>query len=247
MSFWSFWSRRSPAGAPPIAAAPIATPPRRPFAEADRAYVRSALDRFEATGLHIHPDLNPDLIVVRALIDIDLWKPDHRDLGEEDLQSLFLVLAGETDSLTWYVDDVQELFPALSSMEDEAADMLLREQSQPIFVNAASICTVNENSLDEIVIDFCVLADITFTQFNQRVMQVDGLGKCQFAIEDRKRPDIPPLFTEMNRIAKAKGIGRFISVPEGSSESETFIFATETALPGIIDLLRLDPRTASRV
>src|SRR5262249_28278884 len=102
MSFWSFWSRKPP-GPVPLPAEPERSPS---FTDADREYVRNTLDRFEASGLQILSDLDRDLIVVRALIDIERWKPDHRALGDDDLVSLFLALAGETDSLTWYVEDV---------------------------------------------------------------------------------------------------------------------------------------------
>jgi hypothetical protein len=252
VSFWRIWSRK-----PPAAEAPVSATLKRSFTESDRAYTLSALDRFDAVGLHIRPDLNRELIVVRALIDIERWRPDDRDLGEQDLQSLFLALAAETDSLTWYVDDVQELFPDLASMDDDTAEVLLQDQSRSIFANAASICTVNEdNSLDNMVLGFCELAGIAATQVNRRVMkdglthvsfEVGGLGDCRFTIESRKRPDITPLLAEMNRVTKIKGIGQFITVPEGSSESDTFIFATESALPGIIEFLGLDPRAALRL
>jgi hypothetical protein len=218
------------------------------FTDADRDYVRSALDRFEASGLQIWSELDRDLIVARALIDVERWKRDHRELGEGNLVSLFLALANETDSLTWYIDDVQDQFPALAAMDDEAAETLLQDHSYPIFVNASSICTVNEgNSLENMVYSFAALSGVDVSQTSQRDLkndltrvsfQVEGLGECHFDIESRKRPDYTPALAEMNRIAKSKNLGQYVVVPEGSSESDTFIFATEATLPKILDLLK---------
>jgi hypothetical protein len=245
MSFWSFWSRKSP-GPTPL---PV-EPERRPsFTVADRDYVRNALDRFEASGLRIQSDLDRELIAVRALIDIERWKPDHRASGDDDLVSLFLALACETDSLTWYVEDVQEAYPRLSSLDDDTAEQRLQEHSFSIFVNAGSITTVNEdNSLENMVYDLAELGNLDVSQTSLNPMksgltrvtfQVEGLGEFHFDIDSSKRPDITPALDEMNRIVRSKNLGRYIVVHEGNSESETFIFATEALIPGITGLLKL--------
>jgi hypothetical protein len=125
---------------------------------------------------------------------------------------------------------------------------MLEEHSQSIFVNARSICTVNEdNSLNNMVYAFSGLNSLEVSQVGQEVLkngltrvsfQVEGLGTCHFEIESRKRPDVAPALAEMNRIAKSKGIRQYIAVTEGSSDSMIFIFATEAVLPGIISLLK---------
>src|SRR5215475_1517712 len=98
MSFWSFLFRK-----PTTTAAVSIDPEQRPsFTAADREFVRAALRQFEANGLRIRSGLDRDLISVRALIDIGLWRPDDQMPGD-DLLSLFLVLANGTDSLTWYI------------------------------------------------------------------------------------------------------------------------------------------------
>jgi hypothetical protein len=72
MSFWSWWSRKLIVGEPaPISQEPMSfLPGRTPvITDADRQYVRNALDRFEASGLQIWSELDRELIVVRALAD----------------------------------------------------------------------------------------------------------------------------------------------------------------------------------
>jgi len=101
MSFWSWWSRKPAVGEP----IPIEPERRLAFTDADREYIRDALNRFEASGLQIWSKLNRDLIVARALIDADRWKQDG-ELAENGLLMLFLAFSSETDSLTFYVDDV---------------------------------------------------------------------------------------------------------------------------------------------
>src|SRR5262245_10251216 len=130
MSFWSWWSRKPTVGEP----IPIEPKQTLAFTDADRAFVRDALDRFEANGLQIWSKLNRELIVARALTDADCWKQDG-DLPENGLLKLFLALAAETDSLNYYVDDLVEQFEPLSSMDDDAAEEMLHEHSQSIFVN----------------------------------------------------------------------------------------------------------------
>lgn len=151
MSFWSWWSRK-PAVDEPI---PIEPERRLAFTDADREYIRDALNCFEASGLQIWSKLNRDLIVARALIDADRWKRDG-ELPENGLLMLFLALAAETDSLTYYVDEVEEQFKPLSSMDDDATEEMLQEHSESIFVNARSICTVIEEdtSLNDMVYAF---------------------------------------------------------------------------------------------
>lgn len=245
MSFWSWFSRTPP---PPFFER-LAPEQRPTFTEADRQFVRAALDRFEASGLTIWSELNRDLIVARALIDIFRWKAD--DAPQPSLRELFLALACETDSLPGYIADIGEQFPSLLSMDEDVAEELLEQHSCPIFVNASSINLINEdNSLDRIVRDLSAMGNLGVEQINYRstgngvitvYLEVEGTGACRFTIEDRKRPDMTPALGELNRVAKAKGLGQYVSVPDGNSDSETFIFANETALPKIIDLLELEP------
>src|SRR5262249_35548591 len=140
MSFWSWFSRRPP---PAPMFEPVKPPPRPVFTDADREFVKSALDRFEAAGLPIQPHLDRDLLVARALISIFRWKDDETAL-QPALQALFLALAGETDSLTWYIDEMQEQYPPLVAMDDDTAEELLQTHSFSIFSNAGSITLVNE-------------------------------------------------------------------------------------------------------
>ncbi|CCE05393.1 hypothetical protein BRAS3843_1380013 [Bradyrhizobium sp. STM 3843] len=218
------------------------------FTAADREFVMTALDQFEANGLVIWSELERNLVVARALVDVSLWKTDDTRPAPK-LQPLFLALAGGTDSLTCYLDDVQELYPPLSSMDDDAATEILEQHSSSIFANASSINLVNEdNALEHMVRQFFALAGLDVAHLDLRVMkngltrvsfEVEELGACRFEIESLKRPDVTPALAEMNRIAKAKGRGRYIRVSEGSSESETFIFADDATLPRIVDLLGL--------
>lgn len=247
MSFWSRWSRK------PIAAAPNPiVPVRRPtFTETDRDFVRVALDRFEAIGLRISPTLDRDLIVTRALIDANLWMRDDSGRPKHELQPLFLTLAFETDSLTYYVDEVEQLFAPLARMDANAAEELLQEHSYSIFENANTICTVNEdNSLENMVHDIAALTGGTLEvdHISRHAMQngltkisfqVEGLGECHFEIESLKRPDVTPALMEMNRIAKTKGIGEYIMFSDGNSESMIFIFAAEAVLSDITGLLKI--------
>jgi len=170
--------------------------------------------------------------------------------------SLFLVLANGTDSLTWYIDDVQKEFPSLSSIDDDHAEELLEEHSNSIFANARSICTVNEDtSLETMVYEFAALSDLDVSEVTQRAQKngltrisfnVDGLGQRHFELESRKRPDITPALAEMNLIAKIKHRGQYLLVPEGNSESETFIFADEGTLAKLAGLLKIEFAGASR-
>jgi hypothetical protein len=98
------------------------------------------------------------------------------------------------------------------------------------------------------VYDLAELGNLDVSQTGLNVMkngltrvtfQVEGVGECHFDIGSSKRPDITPAFAEMNRIARENNLGRFIIAPEGNSESETFIFATEALIPGITELLKL--------
>jgi hypothetical protein len=249
MSFWSFWSRRAPRPASAPASGVSAQPQERPaFSDADREFISNALDRFETNGLRIWSKLNRDLIIARALIDIDRWKQDIRS-AENDLLPLFLALASETDGLTYYIDDVEELFPSLSSMDEDAAEAMLGEHSLSIFANAGSITTVHEdNSLVNMVHALAALCELDVSEADYNLMkngqtrvtfQVEGSGECHFDIGSEKRPDITPALAEMNRIAGAKNLGRYIIAPEGNSDSETFIFATEAVIPKITNLLKL--------
>jgi hypothetical protein len=245
MSFWSWWSRKPVVGEP----IPIEPERRLAFTDADREYIRDALDRFEANGLQIWSKLNRDLIVARALIDADRWKQDG-ELAENGLLMLFLALAAETDSLTYYVDEMEEQFKPLSSMDDDAAEEMLQEHSDSIFVNARSICTVIEEdtSLNDMVYAFFNLNSLGVSQVSSHVLKngltrvsfyVEGLGECRFEIDSGKRPDVTPALAEMNRISKSKALGQYIMVSEGSSESMTFIFAAEAILPKITNLLKI--------
>lgn len=243
MSFWSFWSRK-PAG---TTSAPI-EPERRPsYTEADREFVRAALVQFESNGLAIGPDLDRGLICARALIDVDLWKQENHP---DDLRPLFIALAGETDSLTWYVDEVEAQFPALASIDDDAAEEMLQQHSDSIFVNARSITTVNEdNSLEGMVYGLAALNSLDVSEVIQPQttncvtkvsFHVGGLGERHFELESGKYPDITPALAEMNNITKIKNLGQYIVVPQGSSEGEIFVFADEATLPRITNLLKLD-------
>ena len=245
MPFWSWWSRKPTVGEP----IPIEPEQRLAFTDADRAYVRDALNRFEANGLQIWSKLNRDLIVARALIDADSWKHDG-DLPENGLLTLFLALAAETDSLTYYVDEVGEQFEPLSSMDDDDAEEMLQEHNASIFVNARSICTIIEDdaSLNDMVQAFSGLNNLSVSQVSSHVLKnglikvsfdVEGVGECGFEIDSSKRPDITPALAEMNRISKSKDLGQYIMVSEGSSESMTFIFAVEEILPKVTNLLKI--------
>lgn len=257
MSFWSWWSRN------PVIAEPTAVvPERRPtFTDADRQYVRAALDRFEACGLQIWSKLDREFIVARALVDAERWGYRRGDeppenglpLDHDPIRDLFLALTCETEATVFYVDELEEQFPALSAMDEEAVDAVLAEHGQSIFVNAESINTVNEGNdtfLRGIVETFDALAtgtldvksisqDVTNSGLTGVSFQVDGLGERHIQIESHKRPDITPALVEINRIAKSKGLGQFIRVAEGNSESDTFIFTTDTHLLALKQLLHI--------
>ncbi len=246
MSFWSWWSQKPVAAAPN----PILLERRPTFTQNDRDFVRVALDRFEAIGLRIWPTLDRDLIVARALIDANLWMRDDSGRPKNELQPLFLILAFETDSLTYYVDEVEQLFAPLARMDANAAEELLQEHSYSIFENANTICTVNEdNSLENMVHDIAALTGgaLEVGHISGQAMkngltkvsfEVEGLGECHFEIESLKRPDVTPALMEMNRIAKTKRIGQYITISDGNSENLIFIFAAEAVLSDISGLLK---------
>jgi hypothetical protein len=245
MSFWSWWSRK-PATAVPVQR----VPERRPnFSDADLEFVRAALDRFEASGLS-SGQYSIAISSSRALIDSDRRKRVG-ELCEDGLLMLFLALASGTDSLTYYVDEMEELFTPLSRMDEDAADTMLQEHSFSIFVNANSIGTVNEDdSLDGMVHALAALTGGTLdiTNVSQQVTKngltklsfhVEDVGERNFEVENRKRPDITPVLVELNRITKSKGLGQFVAAGEGDSDSETFIFATDDILVKITNLLKI--------
>jgi hypothetical protein len=254
MSFWSWWSQKPVAATPN----PILSERRPTFTETDRDFVRVALDRFEAIGLRIWPILDRDLIVARALIDANLWMREDGGRPKNELQPLFLTLAFETDSLTYYVDEVGQLFAPLARMDANAAEEILQEHSYSIFENANTICTVNEdNSLENMVHDIAALTRgaLEVSHISRQVMkngltkvsfQVEGLGECHFEIENLKRPDVTPTLIEMNRIAKSKGIGQYIMFSDGNSESMIFIFAAEAVLSDITGLLKIASSETAR-
>jgi hypothetical protein len=106
-------------------------------------------------GLRIWPNLNRNLIVARALLDADCWGFERNDETPLErpatpdpilIRQLFLALAGGTDSLTYYLDEVESLFPELAAIEPDAADAMLDLHSYSIFENANSITTVNEGN-----------------------------------------------------------------------------------------------------
>lgn len=224
--------------------------------DSDRRYVRDALDRFGACGLQIWSELDRELIVVRALADAERWgagwnmePPENGLLMDQDpIDDLFRALVSGTDC--W--DEMEEQFAPFYEMDADAVAAMLETHSHSIFVNAESLCTVNEGSftfLEDLVQKFDALANgaLALKNVRQVIMkngyirvsfEVEGLGLCQCDVEDRKRPDVTPAFHEMNRIAQHKGIGRFLIAP-GEAEQETFIFATEEILPKITGLLRI--------
>lgn len=246
MSFWRFWSRKTVL--PEAVSAKLPPQEALPFTDADREFVRSALDRFEANGLQIWSELNRDLIVARALVDIDLWKPND-GWPRDELQSLFMVLANGTDSLPGRYPEVEDECPALATMDDEAAEEMLQRHSETIFVNASSICIVSEGgSLNNTTYALAALGNLEVSEVEQHVLkngltrvsfQVEGLGERHFDVESAKRPDVTPVFVEMNRIAEIKKLGRYIPAWERNSDSETFIFADEATLSKITSLLKL--------
>lgn len=250
MSFWSFLSRKKPVTRPPVPSAPPVAEQRPSFTDADREYIRTALDRFVAHGLEISPELNRGLIVARALTDMDRWKSADGHL-DDDVTLLFLALAAENNSLMYYVDEVRAEFPSIAEMDDDDAETLLAQHSGLIFMNAASICTLNEgNSLESMVLAFAALSGLDTSDVHRHLVnggltrvsfRVAGSDECHFDIESTKRPDITPALAEMNRIVQSKGIGRYAVVPEGNSDRETFVFATEAVLSRLTNLLKLWP------
>lgn len=250
MSFWSWFSRPTPP-----AAVPVREPEPRPIiTDADRDFVSTSLDLFEANGLVIQPELDRELIVARALVDGFRWKGDG-SAAAPSLQLLFLALASGTDSLIAEVDLVTELYPPLAGMDDDAVEQLLAKHSDSIFVNARSVTLIIEgDSLMYAIRDFAELGDMAITQIElhkpkggmlKATFVHEDLGPCAFEIEDRKRPDATPLLTEMNRIALAIGSGRYLVVPEGSSDSDIFILADDASVQLLTALLGAEPDVTS--
>lgn len=259
MSFWS-WMWRKPADAEPTDEPTSLLPERKiTITDADRDYVRKALDRFEACGLQIWSNLDRELIVVRALADAQRWRyggsitpPDYGLRTDQDpINQLFFALAGGTNR--WI--EMQEQFAPLTAMEEDAAEAMLEEHSHSIFVNAESINTVNEGNptflqdwvhkFDALTNGVLAVSDVRQVDMKNGFIRVsfrsEGLGDCQCEVENRKRPDVTPFFIEMNRIAQQKALGRFLIAPEGNSEQETFIFATDAHLVAVTKLLRTWP------
>jgi Fe-S cluster assembly iron-binding protein IscA len=172
-------------------------------------------------------------------------------IDQDPIHELFIALAGETDC--WV--EMEQQFAPLAAMDEDAAEAMLEEHSGSIFVNAASINIVNEGSLtylEDLVQQFDALTNgaLALSNVRQVVMKngfinvsfrVEGLGNCQCEVEDRKRPDVTPAFSEMNRIAQHRNLGRFLIAPEGNSEQETFIFTTDAHLVAVTKLLRTSP------
>jgi hypothetical protein len=256
MSFWSWLSRKPAIAELTEERTPLFPRRKATITDADRHYVRNALDRFEACGLQIWSQLDRELIVVRALVEAQRWgyewniePPENGLLIDHDpINDLFF---GETDC--WV--EMEEQFAPLSAMDEDAAEAMLEEHSHSIFVNAESINTVNEGNLtflEDLVhkLDALTNGALALSNVRQVIMkngfirvsfQVEGLGDCQCEVENRKRPDVTPAFIEMNRIAQHKGLGRFLIAPEGNSEQETFIFTTDAHLGAVTKLLRTMP------
>ena len=164
---------------------------------------------------------------------------------------LFLALADGTDSLADDVDLVTDLYPRLSTMDDEATEGVLALHGGSVFVNASSVTLVNEdNSLMHSIEDLANLGGINVEQIELQKLKagmikasfmVEGLGPAGFAIEDRKRSDAAPLLAEMSRIAMAKGAGSYLVVHEGSSEGDTFILANEKTAGLLRELVGAEP------
>jgi hypothetical protein len=259
MSFWSWLSRKPVVPEPTEEQMPILVRREATITDADRHYVRNALDRFEACGLEIWSELDRELIVVRVLVDSQRWgyqwkiePPKDGSLIDRDpINDLFFALARETNCSV----EMEEQFAPLSALDEDAAEVMLAKHCHSIFVNAESINTVNEGNptfLEDLVNKFDALTNgvLALSNVRQTIMkngyikvsfQAEGLGDCQCEIEYCKRPDVTPVFIEMNRIAQQKGLGRFLIAPEGNSEQETFIFTTDAHLAAVKKLLRTWP------
>ncbi len=250
MAFWSKWFRK-----PADAVEQIPTPRKQGsiFTDDDREYIRTALDRFVASGLRIWPTLDRDLIVARALLDAERWSLEENRVqaSNDPIESLFLALADETDCLTYHPDDVEELFAPLTEMTDEAATELLQRHSYSVFENANTLWTINEGDrLDRLAFEFSSLTggalkinDVEVDDGKKGIVkvsfQVEGLGERHFEVENIKRTDIIPALLEMSDIAKCKNIGRFVLAYNGTDDSVIIIFTTEVKLPDIVNFLHL--------
>ena len=243
MSIWSWLLKRD------SAAAPVAEPPRRMpepravFTDADRAYVRAALDRFEACGLRVRADLDRDLIVVRALIDSHRWgfggekTPPAIGLALKDdpIRQLFDWLVIYADDIAGYADDTQQMFPRLLEMDDGSANDMVDNHSASIFENASEICAVQEGD-----------------GMSSMVCEIAGLSCGAVAVEDAegflaeiklhgKHPDITPVIQKFNAHATTAGDARFVLLESGSSDTVIVMYLSQFELRKSVDLLKLRP------
>ncbi len=200
--------------------------------ESNKQFVRKSLRRLEAAGLRIRPDLDRELIVTRFMTSFaDFYDGDKfanyisgaaRD-GTNAFDLLMLwSLACETDAFDGF-DDIGDILPRLSSLDDEQLSDLLEAHSFSIFENAMEICIVDEHApgeylpqhvgeLESLACGDLVVQSVTESHRQDRlighVVLADG-HSGDIEISDEKRPDLTPFFEAMNALVAHLRKGRF--------------------------------------
>lgn len=209
-----------------------------------RQFVQNVLHRLETAGLRIAPELDREIIAVRALLSLSNYYDgdDIKDFfaggqgmarNSPDLL-IFLDLAAETDRFHGF-DDMEALhqaLPAHADLSDDDLEAILNEHSRSVFLNARTMCIVNEHPpeayVEEKLRELEALAGGDF-----QIQSITGVEKAEtivghvvvaggrstsFEIEQDKRPDVTPMFQSLNDLITDIGRGGFEVVFTGSSE-----------------------------
>ncbi|WP_157516588.1 hypothetical protein [Methylosinus sp. LW3] len=210
--------------------------------ETNKQFVRESLQRLEAASLRIRPDLDRELIVTRFIVSIaDSYDGDEfanyisgearEGTNAFDLLMLWS-LAGETAAFDGF-DDIGEILPRLSSLDDEQLSDLLEAHSFSIFENAMEICIVDEHApgdylpqhvgeLESLACGDFVVQSVTELHLQDRlighVVLADG-HSGDIEISDEKRPDLTPFFEAMNALVAHLGKGRFVVALSDNDEA----------------------------
>ncbi len=213
--------------------------------EANWQFVRDALHRLEAAGLHIDPALNRELIVVRALRDaanycksgdIISFFTEKQDMAAKNSPDLLLLLdlISETDAFHDFedFDFLDVAFPNRVDLDTRQIQTVLETHSNSVFLNAASISILNidipSTLIEELVRELEVLAQGDFMvrsvvattgsdKLGAQIILDDGRA-CTVEIDNWKRADIVPLLTALNAIIAPLRKGTFTFLLSGDSE-----------------------------
>jgi hypothetical protein len=226
--------------------------------ETNKQFVRESLQRLEAASLRIRPDLDRELIVTRFIVSIaDSYDGDEfanyisgearEGTNAFDLLMLWS-LAGETAAFDGF-DDIGEILPRLSSLDDEQLSDLLEAHSFSIFENAMEICIVDEHApgeylpqhvgeLESLACGDFVVQSVTELHLQDRlighVVLADG-HSGDIEISDEKRPDLTPFFEAMSALVAHLRKGRFVVALSDNGEALIAVYLRPHEEPAFRD------------